>query len=188
MDRVAIETKLDSLRRDRGAALLDGRKFDAGEISRLENDLAALDDANGERARRQRAAAQAEWQCEQAQQRARVVTLEADRLAAVAVAEQAARSLAAAIGKVIEVSMDEAAALHKATGAAPMALHRPDVENRLAGRLSAVMQTVKGHRHRVGHIDWIAGHFRPETDWRQAEQDLLQRHIQQLEGKRDGKN
>lgn len=182
MNRTIIEDRIETLKRERGAAKLDGRKFDDSAIGTLETELKALDDADGERARRDRAAAQAEVEEQRAKLRGRVAELEAERLAAVGDAERAARELAGAIGRVIEISMDEASTLHAATGAVPMPLHRTDVENRLSGRLAAVMQTVKGNRCRVGHIDWIAGHYKAETDWKEAEQAVLANHLQHING------
>ena len=57
--RSEAETRLNELRSRRGAATLDGKKFDVSEIDVLENEIASLDAAEGEQARRERAATQA---------------------------------------------------------------------------------------------------------------------------------
>lgn len=183
MNRQAIEDRIEALKRERGAAKLDGRKFDGSAIETLETELAALNDADGERARRDRAAAQAEVEEERAKLRSQLATIEQDRLAAIADAEKAARALSESIGRVIEFSGEMAATLHRLTGTVPMELHVPAIENRLASRLSAVMRTTKGRsRYRIGHLDWLASHFSPETDWREAEQALLEKYLENIKG------
>lgn len=183
MNRSAIEDRIETLKRERGAAKLDGRKFDGSAIETLETELAALNDADGERARRDRAAAQAEIEEQRTKLRGQLATIEQDRLAAVADAEKAARSLSESIGRVIECSGDLATTLHRLTGAVPTELHVAEIENRLASRLSAVMRTTKGRsRYRIGHLDWLASHFSPETNWQEAEKALLEKHLQHIEG------
>ena len=49
-NREEITNRIAELRRDRGAATLSGKKFDNSIIASAEAELAALDDAEGERA------------------------------------------------------------------------------------------------------------------------------------------
>jgi len=55
--REDIATRIGGLRRDRGAATLAGKKFDHAVLTAAESELEALDDADGERVRLERATA-----------------------------------------------------------------------------------------------------------------------------------
>ena len=54
INRDAVEAAIAKLRRERGSAVLDGKKFDSGKITAAEADLAAFEDAEAARIARQR--------------------------------------------------------------------------------------------------------------------------------------
>ncbi len=56
--REEAEAKLTELRARRGAAVLDGKPFAVAKIDALVHEVAGLDEAEGEQARRQRAEAE----------------------------------------------------------------------------------------------------------------------------------
>jgi hypothetical protein len=172
--RHEIESRLTGLRRDRGAATLAGKKFDPSVIASVEAELAALDDAEGERARRDRETAAQEQRERLSDLRKQFAKLDEDRLTAWSDAEVAARTLVTALARILETSEAMSAiAGELAPRQTPLALHRPEIITRIAHRLSAVMSTLAGHRHRLGCLSWHAGPYRSEQNWRASEAALL---------------
>jgi hypothetical protein len=108
--------------------------------------------------------------------------LEAERLAAVEEAEHAARSLAESLTRVLKVTTDMARTAHAITGdAAPVVLAMTSLATRMAGRLSAVMQTIPGHKARLGGIEWRGASLYPaDQDWRTHEEKVVAPHIKPL--------
>ena len=180
--RDTAETKLTELRSQRGAATLDGKKFDPPELNDLESELASLDAAEGEQARRERAAAQAERLKRLTELRKQLSALEATRLGAVQDANMAARDLARAIERVLTTNAEMAKVATEITGGkAPSILGAHGLVQRLAGRLAAVMQSIPGHPARFGSIEWSgASLFRPQDDWRALEQKVFEPHLKPL--------
>ena len=94
-------------------------------------------------------------------------------------AEAATRELVDAISRVIDLSAKEAKAAHEVTGAAvPVPLQPPAVVTRLGGRIGAVLGTVRGHRYRLGGLEWHgASMYEPAQNWRDSEAALMSRQL-----------
>ena len=64
----------------------------------------------------------------------------------------------------------------------PSALNPIELVSRIAGRIAAVMATERGHRNRLGALDWPAGAsglYPPDRSWRVAEETLMARQMLQ---------
>lgn len=183
--RQEIEDRLTALRRERGAATLDGKAFNPAAIVAMEHELEALDDAEGEKTRRDREAAERQHDGSQARLRKQLADLEVSRLAAIAEANAAACQLAESIGRAITVSENMARVAYQLTGySSPIVLQKNTLVSRLCGRLSAVMASIPGHRGRLGGIQWSGGSlYRGGDDWAEAEKALAANHLEHLIGK-----
>jgi hypothetical protein len=188
-EREAIETKITEARRARGKALLDGVKIDSASIAALQEHLAALDDADGERTRRERDTAEQARQAKLASLRKHLAGLEAERLAAIEEAEHHARALAENLARVFAVTKQMGAVAHEITGDdVPIVLQGTSVVTRMAGRLASVMQTIPNHRGRLGGLEWRgAGLYPADQNWRDHEQRVVAPHVKPItEGKSNG--
>ena len=184
--REAIETRLASLRRDRGAATLAGKTFDNAVISSAEGELDALHDAEAEAARREREAAEAARLKQLGELHTQLAALERDRLQDIKEAEAATRQLAAALSRVLRTNQEMARVTNHITGRrTPTPLSGPDFVSRLAGRIGAIMTTIPNCRARFGSIEW-RGHslYRPDQNWKDVEEGLLKPHLKQLNQER----
>jgi hypothetical protein len=180
--RYEAETKLGKLRSARGAATLDGKKFDPAELEALESEIASLDAAEGEQARRERAATETKRQKRSSELRKELAALEATRLGEIQDANMAARTLAETIGKNFDTVRQMSEVAHAISNqSAPIPLQAPAVALRLSARLSAVMGGITGYRHRLGHIGWEGSSlYRAADDWRALEAALMERHLKPL--------
>jgi phytoene dehydrogenase-like protein len=164
--REAVETEITGLRRQRGAARLDGRKFDDSAISEAETKLEALQDAETERVRREREAAAKAWQAkrkELLEQRAHQVELYLEDVAAMeAGARQFLAGRDAALGRAdniikLTVALDTSV---------PLALSRSSITSRLSGYFAALMSSSKEYKRQFGGISWTGGSlYSAVTSW-----------------------
>jgi hypothetical protein len=168
--REAIETEITGLRRQRGAARLDGRKFDDSAISEAKTNLEALQDAETEKVRREREAAAKAWQAkrkELIEQRAHQVELYLEDVAQMeAGARQFLAGRDAAIGRA-----DNIIKLTVALGTAvPLALARSSLTSRLSGYFAALLSSSKEYRRQFGGISWSGGSlYSAVTSWAASE-------------------
>lgn len=183
--RAEVETTLDEARRARGAAMLDGKRVDHRAVTDAEGELAAIDAAETERTRRERAAADQQWRTRRDRLRGELARQEELRLAAIADANAAARTLAAALGRVLAISDGVARLAHQIAGkAAPMPLGAPAVRSRLGGRLAAILASVPGCRARLGSCSWSHFSLYGDADeWLDAEHKIMAPHLAPLIGK-----
>jgi hypothetical protein len=139
----------------RADAAFQARK---AKFADIEEQIANLDREIGARERTRRADAERERQDRWQAQRAELVA-EADVfLGAIAAAESATRDLVRALDVII--------ASNGPTAANPM-----ELVSLMAGRIASVMSTVKGHRNRLGPLDWpggLVGLFPSNVSWREA--------------------
>ncbi len=151
MDTREIETRLASLRRDRGAATLAGKAFNSAVIASAEAELDALHDAEAEASRRDLEAAEAARLKQLGELHTQLAVLERDRLQDIKEAEAATRHLAAALSRVLRTNEEMAKVAHRITGGpTPTPLSGPDFMSRLAGRIGAIMTTIPNCRARFG--------------------------------------
>lgn len=169
--RQEIEADLDALRQARGVAMLDGKEFDVRPLNDLQGQLDALNEAEGEQARRERekiAIAEAK-RIEGLKQTLREVNEQ--RLEAVDRAEKAARELAAAICDVLDRSKD-ATGIMRGLGVNTLHLDRYETEMRLSLRLRSALVPVTGLGNRFGQINLPAARTPYDEPWKAAEQTI----------------
>jgi len=174
------EARLAGLRAKRGSALLDGENIDAAEYANAEAELAALRDAEGEQVRRERQAAGQARGSRRDEQRARLRDLERQRVEALQDAEEAARTLAETLGHLLSVNEEMAGSAHEISGTVPSPLSGVAFARRLSDRLSAVMSTVAGHKHRMGNLVWPTSMCKPDQSWAAEESRLVEPHLKPI--------
>jgi hypothetical protein len=148
----AVIGRLETLHMKRGAAALDGGRFDSRRIARVEAELAALGEAEIVALRRRRAAAQASQDANRTTQRQEIEAAEAQRLAAVARAERACRDMIAAMKDAKEAAEQIRTAATKMGRPAPLVLMPPAVEARLSDRLMVLLGSIAARPGWFGHV------------------------------------
>jgi hypothetical protein len=162
--RAQLDAKLGSLKMAPEAAALV-RQADAavakyrGEASALERQIAEIDAQLGVREMDRREAAQQQKQQQWLTMRQQLLDEEERRLQAVERAEQATRALVKAIDDLVvsNAKMSTLARELSPDRKVPMPLNPMELVNRMASRIAATMSTIKGHRNRLGGIDWPSG-------------------------------
>ncbi|TIO26937.1 hypothetical protein [Mesorhizobium sp.] len=167
--RIEAETRLAELRQMQGIALLDDTEFDHSPLNAVENELAALDAAEGEAVRRQREQAAAAEQERLANLRQTLAIVEEHRLEAVDRAEKAARDLTDALKEVRARSAD-ATRLLRALGVHPaVQLDTYESEFRMSLRFATALKPLVGLRRRYGQIAFPEARTPFDQPWRAAE-------------------
>jgi hypothetical protein len=145
--RTEIAGRIEGLRRDIGAALLDKGAVPPdlrSQLGEASTDLAAVEAAEAELVRRQREQAQTEEIERRATLRNQIETAEAARLEAVGKAETAARDLAEALRNLLAISAEQMRDCTSYCGRPPLSAN--EAERRIAGLLSLVLGTVTGRQ------------------------------------------
>ena len=144
----------------------------------IEEQITNLDRQIGARERTRRADAERERQDRWQAQRQELLA-EADVfLGAIGAAENSTRDLVRALDVII-ASNGRIAALARELSVdrkAPTAANPFELVGRIAGRLASVMSTVKGHRNRLGPLEWpggLCGLYPANLSWRDAEEKRL---------------
>lgn len=172
--------RLDSLRRQRGAAVLDGKTFDDRPIIAAEQAIDALAQAEIESIRRGRD--------EEADRLAEIAATlseeladkECDRLTAVCRAERGARELVAGLGDALKAAGEVRGLARRLGKPVPAKLDGPALASRLSQRLVAILSTLPGHRYRFGAVEWRSCWRNAEDDWAAHERAELSQEIDQL--------
>jgi hypothetical protein len=149
----------------------------------LERELAVVDAELDVRENDRRDAA-ARLKQEQWLARRKAIVEESEvRLQAVEDCERATRALVQALERILanNARMKDLAVALSVDGKAPMALNPMELVARMAGRIAAVMSTVKDHRHQFGSLIWPSSasalHPTNGPTWRQSEESLLTRQL-----------
>lgn len=172
--------RLASLRRQRGAAILDGKTFDDAEIIAAEQEIDALARAEIEAVRRERDEEAARLATIAATLTDELVEKEAQRLSAISQAEKGARALVAGLADVLKIA-DEMRGLAGRLGKpVPAKLDGPALASRLSQRLVAILSTLPSHRYRFGAVEWRSCWRKAEDDWATHERAELSEDIGQL--------
>lgn len=178
---------LDALRRDRGAALLDGGKVPTSlrdQIREAEGDIDAFDEAIGVQVRRDRVIAEQTRLAAAAAVLASLKLQEAARLDAIGRAQAAAEALRAAFKDALSINAEVGRLCVAAGGATPLIFGEHDLERRLAGWLAVSLSTVKS-RYRFGVLSWtFAGDIAFAQDagktWHESEAELGARALDSI--------
>jgi len=172
--------RLDSLRRRRGAAMLDGKMFDDGEVIAAEQEIDALAQAEVEAVRRERDTETARVAEAVAVLTSELAEKEAQRLSAVSRAEKGARELVAGLADALKTANEMQELAGRLGKPAPAKLDAPAMASRLSQRLVAVLPSLPGHRYRFGAVGWRSCWRRVEDDWAAHERIELAQDIAHL--------
>jgi hypothetical protein len=158
------------------------------ETGVLEEQIADLDRQIGARERHKRAAAADEQRDAWLQRRAAMVEEVETYLTAISDANAAARALRDAVDRAFASNsrLAKLAQTLSVTGKAPTTCNPMDLASRLGGRIAGIMATVRGHRMRLGSVEWSGGSLYPaDKDWRAEEEKRTAANLLQplLEGK-----
>lgn len=173
-------SRLESLRRRRGAAILDGTPFDDGEVIAAEQEVDALAQAEVESVRRERN--------DEAVRLAEIATALSDalaekeekRLAAISRAENGARALIAGLADALNAAEETRELAGRLGKPVPAKLDGAAMASRLSQRLVAVLSTLPGHRYRFGAVEWRSCWRSAGDDWSARERAELSDDIDQL--------
>jgi hypothetical protein len=175
-------TRLDTMRQERGAAMLDGADFDHAAFAAVETELEALTEAEGEQVRRDRNA-MARAEAERLNGLRNTLTIvEEQRLDAVDRAEKAARELADALKEVQARSADASKLIRALDAGNAMHLDAYSVELRLSNRLATALKPVTGLRRRFGQIVFPEAQNAYYSPWRAAEQAIAAPDLSRAKG------
>lgn len=175
--RMAAITRLDELRHEQGIALLEGKEFDHAALTALEREIAGLDIAEGEAARRERTAQEDALEARRKELRGKLGKLEEQRLSALERAEQAATELSDAIQEARTHGADIFTAVRMLGYAPPRSLDSYEFEHRLSWRLAAILKPITGLRRTFGQISFPDVQPRFSGPWRNAEAKLADPEI-----------
>lgn len=164
--RAELEAELDSLRRARGKALVEGEPFDATSMRVVEDALQGLEDASAEMRRRDAAAAAAADAERKANARALIAEKNSIRHAALGLAETAARQMVVEMQRYIDATAEISKLAVAAGGTPPLGLARTDTETRLSRYLAALL--VRPPLWQFGVLEWNSLPPAP-ADWNEAE-------------------
>lgn len=170
--RDAIIAEVETLRHQRGVAMLDGGTFDDAALREAERQLDALADIEAVQVGREREAAAQALQAHRAGLRAKLVKTERHRLNAVDRAETAARDLALALKHAREHGDEVEKLVRALDGSVPPFMTSAEAEKRMSNRLADAMQPLTGLRRRYGNLQFREplGHERGE--WKAGEEKL----------------
>jgi hypothetical protein len=146
------------------------------EANAIEEQIAALDRETGVLARQKREAAADEQRELWLQRRAALVEESESYLSAVSDAEAATRALLDALDRTFasNARLAKLAQALSVTGKAPMSCNPMGLASRLGGRIAGLLSQVKGHRMRLGAIEWAGGTlYPPDRIWRDQEERQL---------------
>jgi hypothetical protein len=173
-------TRLDSLRRHRGAAILDGETFNDGAIIAAEQEVDALAQAEVEAVRRERDDEAARYTEIIAALSGELADKELERLAAIERAEKGARELVAGLAAAHHAAGEMRPLAGRLGKPVPAKLDGPSMASRLSQRLVAILSTMPGHRYRFGAVEWRPCWRKAEDDWAECERAELAEDIDHL--------
>lgn len=177
--RADLMQEREALRRARGAAMLDGKDFDACRLTAIGDALVALDDAEIEEARRAAAEAATALEQSRAGVRAEITEHDSARLQALAKAETAAREMVTQLAEFVRLGSAIADSCDDLGTAPPVVLSRSDIDTRLSRRLAAALGPIQSSAYSFGVIEWNSIPFTAEG-WVDAERATTRTCIAEL--------
>jgi hypothetical protein len=176
--REELQAALDDLRRERGSATLAGRAFDSDQIAAIQAQLDAIQDAEAEAARRQRAENEGAHSAELTAKRAELRGLIEEDLMDTADMQEAANLLIGCFRRKLERIQVMARLAYDITGKpAPVCLSRPD-------RLSAVMHSglPLPNKARLGPLAFSPGVEKADVKWWEVDAATFAKHLNPIIG------
>jgi hypothetical protein len=154
--RLDAQARLSELRNARGVALLDGRPFDDGEITRAEAELDAIEVAQVEAARRGRDEAAAVHRQAVARKKAKLRKMFKERMQAVDDAENACVGLMLALKAIHDTDMSMRGLIADLGYRLPAGLSAVSIELRLSLRISDALSAAIARSGKFGRINFAA--------------------------------
>jgi hypothetical protein len=180
-----MKSREDDLRRERGQATIAGRSFDSDKIAAVQSQLDAIQDAEAEIARRQRAENENVYSAELTAKRTELRGLIDEDLHDSQEMQEAANMLVAAFSRKLERIQVMAKLAHDITGKpAPVCLSRPELERRLGYRLGAVMHSglPLPNKARLGPLAFTPGNERADVKWWETDNATFAKHLGPIVG------
>lgn len=150
--RDALTAEVETLRHQRGVAMLDGGEFDDTALREAERQLDALADIEAVQVGREREAAAQALQAHRAGLRAKLIKMHRHRLNAVDRAETAARDLCLALKHAREHAVEVGRLVKALGGRVPPGMCDSETDKRMSHRLSDAMHPLTGLRRRYGDL------------------------------------
>jgi len=173
-------TRLDMLRRKRGAAVLDGTPFEDGQIIATEQEIDALAQAEVESVRRERDDEASRLATIAERLSGEIADSEDCRLAAIRKAENGARDLVAGLDEALKAAGDIRNLARRLGKPVPAKLDGPAMASRLSQRLVAILSTLPGHTYRFGAVGWRSCWRKAGDNWAKHERAEIADDIEQL--------
>ncbi len=173
IDRLEAEQKIAALQQQRGAAIVDGDKFDDAELVHLQRLLSTFDDAEGAIVARQNEATVKNVETFKERCKGELYRLEETRLEAVTAAEKHCRGLIQQLGEILDISAEMRRVCLQGQFPVPSALGEHDTESRLGMLLSALFRTIPRHPARFGAIRWLQTPRQARDDWADHEHQAV---------------
>ena len=176
-----IEVRLAALRRQRGAATLDGKPFDNSTITALELQLEAMDEADAELTRRERDAAARQRTAVLEACREDMVRTNDKRIAAVEQAEKALEQFAVAIGDVLKHATFMTALCREMGVPTPSAFTTGEHAQRISHYVAVVLKEMH-HPSRFGKIPLPSSWMPGDRTMLETERKAVAHDIERLTG------
>jgi hypothetical protein len=164
-------SRLDELRQARGAAYLEGRKFDHADIEAAERELEAITAAEGEVARREREAHGKAVEARKREMWATVARTEERRLKALDDAQKAAKSMASAVAQALACGVEITDLIHQFDPSLKLSL-RDDFKDRLSRHLGSELRSAIDMNRAFGSITFPERQDCFAGSWREAEEKI----------------
>lgn len=177
LERQQAAIKLETLRKERGVARLDGQAFDNALITAAEAELDALDAAEGEAVKRERIEYEAEMKRRRSVARSEVLRLEEQRLEAVQAAHTAAIDMMVALMD-IQTYADKLSTTLQTLGVSSWEAPASGTRDRLSRRLASVMGPLMTSSRQYGAIAFPEPVSTYSAEWLTDERRLLAADIE----------
>ena len=161
--------RLETLRHERGAALLDDKPIAHDPIIQVEQEIDALGEAEAEAVRRQREAAAVEIAATRKRLVGEIEQYEIERQAQLHKAQMAAHDLVAAMTAAMMAGSNMGIRFSQLGKASPMALSPSAFGARIGDRLGAILGTMSSFRTHMGAVKWRGTYRLPTDDWAKQE-------------------
>lgn len=160
--RTATATELETLEREQAVAVLDGKSFDAKRLAECREELAALDGADAEQVRRDRAATAAQGVHHKAETRSAMAETLKAYLDAVEGAEAAARTMVDGFKQADAKADQMRRQIRSLGGMSPTSLDPNETRLKHSAMLATALATLN-HPNRFGALTWTS--VPPIPDW-----------------------
>jgi hypothetical protein len=165
--RSALTAEQGTIRAKRGAAVLDGHRFDDRRLREIDSELDRMDDAEAESTRREREAATAAEKVQKAARLAQARECNAARVKALEAAESGARAMCEAL----RTFFDNTAAV--GDGNPSSSLSRRQTEQRISRFLASMLTPLStANSHGFGFMTWLSIPPEFRGRWAKIEQTL----------------